>query len=152
MAKSLAQQFLDTLDLRAGGVITQREVAALQRRWNARNTPERTIAETEAVNQRAPFQVCAESTAQGLAWWKARVFTPKGEFRDTTFTRECADMKPHFRDAITEFSHFTLVEFALESNGYRTLSTPLCAMVAHSGYRFEFLMRPWQRGGNIISG
>lgn len=152
--KSKAQAFLDTLELRRGSVILPGEVNALKRRWNPHRNHMQNIdryTEYEAMQAHGPYQVSAEATAVGLAWWCKQVFTPRGEVRKTKFmVDECAHVDVALPFILKNFSHFMLTDWEFVVSGSTDWMFPTYTIYGADNAAVDFVARPWQAGGNYI--
>jgi hypothetical protein len=163
MTHPIAKLLLDTIELRAGSVITKREIDALKRRWcwrtlfriNPNQNPlGQVYDEIEMVfgsDRDIRYQVDAELTASGLAWWRAAMFRKDGTLRETQFVREIDDHP--YRDYIVrilhDFNRFELVDWYVDMNAYGMFSAfPVYAMLGRSSVNgVRYIARPWQSGG-----
>lgn len=150
--KSLSQQFLDTLELRKGSIITHAEVRALTRRWRPFGSHcEYRMGEAERVNDCGPYQVDVEATDAGLAWWMGKVFTSRGEVRATKFmTEECGRDFYTLQRILRRFDRFALEGWTEVDNGHRfSWFCPLYTMYG-GGEHLRFVRRSWQSGGTYL--
>lgn len=151
MSKSLSGLLLETTELRAGSVITEREINALKRRWSPMGRlAQKFGAQKECMDfmEGAPYQISDEHAESGFAWWRAQCFTPTGKRRATKFT---SYLRRHDWDVIDSATRFELVDWYWQTNGYGMYwPFPVYRMLTDKGYSFDYVARPWQSGGTFL--
>lgn len=161
MTKSASKLLLDTIELRAGSIVTATEVRALKWRWGPRAMRRWAIdGETESYifQEHGPFQVDKPLTDSGIAWWRASLLRKDGTMRNNAWTQ---GQGLHVEDGVlptsegkrvmrilADCTHFTLDDwhFDYTEHGHCCGSFPVFRMHG-AGDSFAYIARPWQSGG-----
>ena len=163
--RSKAKLLLDTIELRAGSIITSVEVRALKWRWRRRYMQRMGIdieAEIDSVfcdeeGEQRHYQIDKALTESGLAWWRANLLRKDGTMRNNAWTQ--GQELCYEGSAVTArggrvlrilngFEHFMLEGWHVDYNhfGDPCASFPVFGMHG-AGDQFTYIARPWQSGG-----
>lgn len=149
MSISIATQLLDTLELRAGSVITPAEIRALQMRWRSRFTPRKNppnVGEEErALEDALPMRVCDEQAKRGLDYLRKLLLRKDGELRETQLIVNEGITRRHAQ-VVRTLDHFLFMGFHWDENGRMERPYPIYRAVGHDGEWFEYIARPWVQG------
>ena len=171
MTTSHAKLLLDTIELRAGSIITSEEVRALKHRWSRRglmshrHQASRLAGDIDiekeiydVFGEHGPFQIDKALTDSGLAWWKANLLRKDGTMRNNAWTQgqslhvEDGDLPTGYGTRVlhtlNKFERFELTNWQVDYNhfGEPCASFPMFTMHG-AGDQFSYIARPWQSGG-----
>lgn len=159
--KSLAATLLETLELRAGSVITEKEILALRKRWRplskavreGRIDPQQEDCD---LQEYLPMRVADEQAGKGLRWLRSMMLRKDGITpRRTKWmgAQQISDDSGHIH-VVQTLDHFLLVGFTWDYNTTGTLAwpQPIYRAVAHNGAFFDYVARAWTAGEATVGG
>lgn len=153
--RSTARLLIDTIELRAGSIITSTEVRALKHRWSKRLYANQRMAKPIDIEKEifgvfdeyGPFQIDKALTDSGLAWWKANLLRKDGTLRENVWIKDQGFNEDHVR-IVHCFKHFTLDNWHVDYNGFGQPCASFPIFTMHgAGDSFTYIARPWQSGG-----
>jgi hypothetical protein len=152
MTTAIAKTLLDTLELRAGSVITASEIAALKKRWRPLNRAVQdgridVAQESADLYDALPMRVCDEQALRGLDYLRKLLLRKDGTVRNTKLALDQGVGDDH-ATVINTLDHFLFVGFRWDWNQIYTVAwpQPIYRAVAHDGQWFEYVARAWTAG------
>lgn len=160
--RSKAGLLLQTIELRAGSIITSEEVRALKHRWRWRYAQRMSVNIEQEIfdvfEDFGPFQIDKALTDSGLAWWRANLLRKDGSMRNNAWTQgqslhvEGGDKPTREGEEVLRilngFERFELSDWHVDHNsfGEPVVSFPIFTMHG-AGDSFTYIARSWQSGG-----
>jgi hypothetical protein len=153
MTTAIAKTLLDTLELRAGSVITQTEIAALKKRWRphgwlARTDPDIMADEQRDLYDALPMFVCDEQAKRGLDYLRNLLLKKDGTLRQSKLVEGFGVTDDGHGQVVRTLDHFLFTGFHEDRNAFGCVVSlyPIYRAVAHNGPWFEYVARPWVGG------
>lgn len=151
MAMTIANALLSTLELRAGSVITETEIAAMKKRLGPnrqRRVHSDACEQLERLQDALPMQISDEQAKKGLDYLRKLLLRKDGTLRDTALIRDQGLADDTHGQVIRTLDHFLFTGFHEDCNdvGCVVRMYPIYRAMAHNGPWFEYVARPWVAG------